>query len=70
MNEYAQPAPEQQNWKLTLAYDGTEFSGWQVQPGDTSPPRAEAQMPAHALESRRVLQFRKKLADKRENHVL
>jgi len=34
MNEYAQPAPEQQNWKLTLAYDGTEFSGWQVQPGE------------------------------------
>jgi len=23
-----------QNWKLTLAYDGTEFSGWQVQPGE------------------------------------
>jgi tRNA pseudouridine38-40 synthase len=22
------------NWKLTLAYDGTEFSGWQVQPGE------------------------------------
>ena len=21
------------NWKLTLAYDGTPFSGWQVQPG-------------------------------------
>ena len=22
-----------QNWKLTLAYDGTEYRGWQVQPG-------------------------------------
>jgi tRNA pseudouridine38-40 synthase len=21
------------NWKLTLTYDGTEFAGWQVQPG-------------------------------------
>lgn len=22
-----------QNWKVTLAYDGTDFQGWQVQPG-------------------------------------
>ena len=21
------------NWKITLAYDGTDFRGWQVQPG-------------------------------------
>ena len=34
MNESAQPVPALQNWKLTLAYDGTEFHGWQVQPGE------------------------------------
>jgi tRNA pseudouridine38-40 synthase len=28
------PSPRcAQNWKLTLSYDGTGFSGWQVQPG-------------------------------------
>jgi tRNA pseudouridine38-40 synthase len=26
--------PALQTWKLTLAYDGTEFRGWQVQPGE------------------------------------
>ena len=34
MTEETQPAPKLQNWKLTLAYDGTEFRGWQVQPGE------------------------------------
>ena len=34
MTEEAQPAPVLQSWKLTLAYDGSEFRGWQVQPGE------------------------------------
>ena len=28
-----QPGSSLQTWKLTLAYDGTDFQGWQVQPG-------------------------------------
>ena len=27
------PNPPFRNWKLTLSYDGTDYSGWQVQPG-------------------------------------
>ena len=33
MTECAQPGSELQTWKLTLAYDGSDFQGWQVQPG-------------------------------------
>jgi tRNA pseudouridine38-40 synthase len=34
MAESTQPVPSLQTWKLTLAYDGTEFRGWQVQPNE------------------------------------
>ena len=34
MTEDRQPAPALKTWKLTLAYDGTGFRGWQVQPGE------------------------------------
>ena len=28
--------PDLRKWKLILAYDGTEFQGWQVQPGEST----------------------------------
>ncbi len=34
MTEETESEHAPQNWKLTLAYDGTEFRGWQVQPGE------------------------------------
>jgi tRNA pseudouridine38-40 synthase len=31
--ESTSPKPPRANWKVVLAYDGTNFHGWQVQPG-------------------------------------
>jgi tRNA pseudouridine38-40 synthase len=38
MNELDQTATDRapQTWKLTLAYDGTDYKGWQVQPGEAT----------------------------------
>ncbi len=33
MTDFAPPQFAPQNWKLVLAYDGTDYRGWQVQPG-------------------------------------
>jgi tRNA pseudouridine38-40 synthase len=33
MTDLAQSDAELQTWKVTLAYDGTDYQGWQVQPG-------------------------------------
>jgi tRNA pseudouridine38-40 synthase len=33
VNETLPPTPDLQNWRITLAYDGSDFQGWQIQPG-------------------------------------
>ena len=33
MTDPAQPGSELQTWRLTIAYDGSDFQGWQIQPG-------------------------------------
>jgi tRNA pseudouridine38-40 synthase len=34
MSETVPILPTLQNWKIVVAYDGSDFSGWQVQPGE------------------------------------
>jgi tRNA pseudouridine38-40 synthase len=36
MEELTEIVPAVKNWKFTLAYDGTDYSGWQVQPGEST----------------------------------
>ncbi|HWA92953.1 MAG TPA: tRNA pseudouridine(38-40) synthase TruA [Terracidiphilus sp.] len=41
--EDLEPVAGTQNWKVTLAYDGSDYSGWQVQPGE---PTIQAELQA------------------------
>ncbi len=45
------------NWKVTLAYDGTEFHGWQIQQSDVATPTIQGTLAAaiEAVTGERVL---------------
>ena len=47
-----------------------ERAGGEGEAGDTSSPRAAAQMAAHTLKGFRVLQVREQLADEGKNHAV
>jgi tRNA pseudouridine38-40 synthase len=48
LNDLKEPGPAPQTWKLTLAYDGTDFHGWQIQPGQPTI-QAELQASLHRI---------------------